>query len=121
MLIRELGKYYHWFGTLVNRRVALLRYTTLTVGREKSLYESLSDQILPSSDIEDGRDEKPWQQVYWQNDQAAARRCQPLHNSHNIFREWAATLDLLRQRKWPESYAFMVVDKDVLDEITWKS
>lgn len=51
---------------LLGRRVPLLRYTTLTVGREKSLYKSSSDQILPSSDIEDGRDEKPWQQMHWQ-------------------------------------------------------
>jgi hypothetical protein len=33
------GKYCHWINTLVMQESGLLRYTTLTVGREKSLYK----------------------------------------------------------------------------------
>ena len=34
----ELGKHYHWLNSLVMQKCGFLRYTTLTVGREKSLY-----------------------------------------------------------------------------------
>jgi hypothetical protein len=57
---------------------------------------------------------------YWQNDKpqfdgATIAQLRPQ------LREWAASQDLLRRRKLPGSFMFMVVDKDILDKATRKS
>jgi hypothetical protein len=86
------------------------------------MYETFSDQGLPSSDDEDGRrDAKLRRQMSWQNNKpqfdAATIAQLRLH-----FREWAASENLLRQRESPELHMLMVVDKDVLDKVnTWRS
>ncbi|KAI4846818.1 hypothetical protein E4T44_04853 [Aureobasidium sp. EXF-8845] len=81
------------------------------------MYETFSDQGLPSSDDEDGRrDAKLRRQMSWQNNKpqfdAATIAQLRLH-----FREWAASENLLRQRESPELHMLMVVDKDVLDKV----
>jgi hypothetical protein len=47
-----LGKYCYWIKTLVMQESGLQRYTTLTVGREKSLYSDMHVQSHVSAQRE---------------------------------------------------------------------
>lgn len=80
------------------------------------MYETFSDYGLPSSTFEDGRDAKSWKQMYWQNDKSQFDGA-TIAQLRQHFREWVTSQNFGGQLEWPETYMFMVVDKEVLDNI----
>ncbi|CAD0098997.1 unnamed protein product [Aureobasidium mustum] len=71
---------------------------------------------FPGPQLENGRLARAWQQHYWMNEQSQfdGATTQQLRQHFHV---WSASQDFGGQRVWPESYVFLVVDKDVLDNI----
>ncbi|KAI4756162.1 hypothetical protein E4T52_09021 [Aureobasidium sp. EXF-3400] len=81
-----------------------------------AMYETYSLHGLPSQELEDGRLTKSWHQPYWMKDKAQFEDA-TVEQLRRHFRSWICSQDLEGRLAWPESYMFMVVDKDVLERI----
>ncbi|CAD0090074.1 unnamed protein product [Aureobasidium vineae] len=71
---------------------------------------------FPSTKLEYGRLVRSWQQHYWMNDKLRFDGA-TIDQLRQHFQTWVASQDFGDQLVWPESYMFLVVDKDVLDNI----
>lgn len=80
------------------------------------MFETWTLHGLPPLTLEHGRVTKSWQQMYWMNDKSQFDGA-TVDQLREHFRGWAASQKLRGQITWPETYMFMVVDKDVLDNI----
>ncbi|KAG9763487.1 hypothetical protein KCU73_g1406, partial [Aureobasidium melanogenum] len=71
---------------------------------------------FPSPHLENGRLARSWQHHYWMDEQSQFDGA-TIQQLRQHFQEWVASQDFVEQRVWPESYMFLVVDKDVLNNI----
>ncbi|KAG9603544.1 hypothetical protein KCU77_g1764, partial [Aureobasidium melanogenum] len=71
---------------------------------------------FPGPQLENGRLARSWQQHYWMVDKPQFDGA-TIEQLRQHFQVWVASQDFGASLVWPESYMFLVVDKDVLDNI----
>lgn len=81
-----------------------------------AMYETYTLHGLPSLELEDGRLIKSWHLPHWMNDNLQFDGA-PVEQLRQHFRAWLSSQGFAGQMAWPESYMFLVVDKEVLDEV----
>lgn len=80
-----------------------------------AIFETWPLYGFPSPQLENGRLARLWQQHYWMTGSQFDGTTIDQLRQH--FQSWVASQDFGEQRMWPESYMFLVVDKDVLKNI----
>jgi hypothetical protein len=80
-----------------------------------AIFETWPLYGFSSPQLENGRLARLWQQHYWMTGSQFDGTTIDQLRQH--FPSWVASQDFGEQRIWPESYMFLVVDKDVLKNI----
>ncbi|KAI4716510.1 hypothetical protein E4T48_07319 [Aureobasidium sp. EXF-10727] len=80
-----------------------------------AMFETWPLHGFPGPQLENGRLARLWQQHYWMTGSQFDGTTIDQLRQH--FQSWVASQDFGEQRIWPESYMFLVVDKDVLGNI----
>lgn len=81
------------------------------------MFKTWTVEACPPEKWEVGRRTRAWQQMWWINDKTKFENAS-METLRSHFTSWLASQDLKHGKQmWPEHYMFLVVDREVLDNI----